>query len=59
MGELSGVISETPADLVLLGTPTDISRYLDVDKPVYMVGYELEELNPGELEEAIFDRIEL
>lgn len=59
MEELSKVIAETLADLVLLGTPTDVSRYLDVDKPVYRVKYELQELNVGELEEAIFDKIDL
>lgn len=59
MEELSKVIAETLADLVLLGTQTDVSRYLDVDKPVYRVKQELQELNVGELEEAIFDKIDL
>lgn len=54
MRELSEVINDTPCDLVLLGTPTDISRYLKVDKPVQRVRYELEEIVPGEIEEAIF-----
>jgi len=59
MRELSQVINETPCDLVLLGTPTDIRRYLDVDKPILRVRYELLEAVPGELEEAIFDRLKL
>ena len=58
MEELSQIINDTPCDLVLLGTPTDISRYLKVDKPVQRVRYELEEINPGEIEEAIFDLLE-
>ena len=59
MEELSAVISATPCDLVLLGTPTDISRYLEVDKPVVRVRYEFEEVVPGQIEEAIFGRLSL
>jgi predicted GTPase len=55
MDELSKVVNDTPCDLVLLGTPTDIRRYLKVDKPVVRVRYELEEIVPGEIEGAIFD----
>jgi len=59
MGELSAVINATPCDLVLLGTPTDIGRYLDVDKPVVRVRYEFEEVVLGQIEEAIFGRLDL
>jgi predicted GTPase len=59
MEELSAVISATPCDLVLLGTPTDIRRYLEVDKPVVRVRYEFEEVVPGQIEEAIFGRLSL
>jgi len=59
MGELSAVINATPCDLVLLGTPTDIRRYLDVDKPVVRVRYEFEEVVPGQIEEVIFGRLDL
>jgi len=58
MEELSEVINSTPCDLVLLGTPTDIRRYLKVEKPVLRVRYELKEVVPGELEEAILSRLE-
>jgi predicted GTPase len=57
MGELSQVIDETPCDLVLLGTPTDIRRYLDVSKPIIRVRYELEEATPGELETAVLNKL--
>ncbi|UCH57731.1 MAG: GTPase [Candidatus Bathyarchaeota archaeon] len=53
MEELNAVINDTPCDLVLLGTPTDIRRYLKVEKPVVRVRYELEEIVPGEIEKAI------
>jgi predicted GTPase len=42
-----------------LGTPTDIRRYLEVDKPVVRVRYEFEEVVPGQIEEAIFGRLSL
>ena len=57
MGELSQVIDETSCDLVLLGTPTDIRRYLDVSKPIIRVRYELEEATPGELETAVLNKL--
>jgi predicted GTPase len=59
MRELSQTINDTPCDLVLLGTPTDIRRYLDVDKPVIRVRYEFEEDAPGQVEKAIFTRLKL
>ena len=49
MKELSDTINDVPCDLVLLGTPTDIRRYLDVDKPILRVRYEFEEKDPGSL----------
>ena len=40
-----------------MGTPTDLRRYLDVDKPVLRVKYEYSEVEPGsliaELEDAL------
>jgi predicted GTPase len=57
MKELSETINQTQCDLVLLGTPTDIRRYLDVEKPIIRVKYELEESVSGELENAIFERL--
>ena len=59
MNELSQVIDATPCDLVLLGTPTDIRRYLKVEKPVIRVRYEFEEVVPGQLEGLIFSKVEL
>ncbi|MCW4037072.1 MAG: GTPase, partial [Candidatus Bathyarchaeota archaeon] len=59
MKELSWTINDSPCDLVLLGTPTDIRRYLTVDKPVIRVRYELEEIVPGLLEKKIFGRLNL
>ncbi len=59
MRELSETINAAPCDLVLLGTPTDIRRYLEVDKTVIRVRYEFEEAVPGQIEEAIFSQLEI
>jgi predicted GTPase len=55
MKELSRVINNVPCDLVLMGTPTDISKYLQVEKPVIRVRYEFEEETPGELEKLLHE----
>ena len=57
MKELEDSINAVPCDIVLMGTPTDLRRYLDVDKPVLRVKYEYSEVEPGsliaELEKAL------
>jgi predicted GTPase len=47
--ELEESINATPCDLVLMGTPTDLRRYLNVHKPVLRVRYEYGEIEPGTL----------
>jgi predicted GTPase len=51
--ELEAAINAVPCDLVLMGTPTDLRRYMKVDKPVLRVRYEFQEIEPGELEAEI------
>jgi len=51
--ELEATIRATPADVVVEGTPIDLARVLTSDKPVVNVTYELAELEPGVLEEAV------
>lgn len=58
MKELEDAINDTPCDLVLLGTPTDLRRYLKLNKPAIRVRYELRERKKGELERAILGRME-
>jgi predicted GTPase len=48
--DLEETIRATPADVVVAGTPIDLSRVLDAGKPVVKVRYELEELEPGAIE---------
>lgn len=49
INELEDSINATPCDMVLMGTPTDLRRYINVDKPVLRVKYEYEEIEPGTL----------
>ncbi len=51
--ELRQTIEATPADVVVEGTPIQLSRVLSVSKPIANVTYELEELEPGVIEAAV------
>jgi predicted GTPase len=53
IAELEATIEKTPCDLVLVGTPIDLTRVLKIGKPAARVRYELEPLVPGLLEEEI------
>jgi predicted GTPase len=53
IAELEETIEKTPCDLVLVGTPIDLTRVLKIAKPAVRVRYELEPLVPGLLEEEI------
>ncbi|MBX9696433.1 MAG: cyclic 2,3-diphosphoglycerate synthase [Cyanobacteria bacterium] len=43
MDDLERTINATPCDLVLIGTPIDLSRLLKINKPTVRVTYELKE----------------
>jgi predicted GTPase len=49
--DLEATIRAAPADVVVAGTPIDLARVLDSDKPIAKVRYELEEREPGALAE--------
>jgi len=51
--ELEATINATEADVVVEGTPINLQRILSVNKPIANVAYELEELEPGAIEEAV------
>jgi predicted GTPase len=51
--DLEATIDATPCDVVLSATPIDITRVLKVNKPMVRASYELEEVKPGLLAEAI------
>jgi len=53
MAELEETINKVECDLVLIGTPIDLGRLLNINKPSMRVTYELEEREPGQLEAAV------
>ena len=51
--ELEETINATPVDVVVEGTPIQLSRVINVNKPIVDVTYELEEIEPGVIEQAV------
>jgi predicted GTPase len=51
--ELEATINAAEADVVVEGTPIELRRIVSVNKPIANVSYELEELEPGVIEEAV------
>ena len=53
IAELEETIRKTPCDVVVVGTPIDLTRVLKIDKPAVRVRYDLREVRPGALEAEI------
>jgi predicted GTPase len=53
MKELEETINATPADVIIIGTPVDLRRFLKLNKPAVRVRYELKELGKPDLEEVL------
>jgi predicted GTPase len=53
--ELEETIDATPCDVVVSGTPIDLSRVLKTKKPVVHVRYELDEIGHPNLEDVLRD----
>ena len=53
IADLETTINATPCDVVVEGTPIDLTRVLKVNKPLAEVTYELEEIEPGVIEEMV------
>ena len=51
--DLEATINATPADVVVEGTPIDLQRIITINKPIANVAYELEEVEPGVIEEMV------
>jgi predicted GTPase len=47
MDDLRETISRSDADIVLIGTPIDLRRLIELDKPALRVTYRLQELEPA------------
>src|SRR5256885_3923500 len=55
MEDLRETIARSDADLVLIGTPIDLRRLIELDKPALRVTYRLQELEPA-LAEILAER---
>jgi predicted GTPase len=53
MKDMEDTINATPADLVLMATPTDLGRYMKLNKPYLFVSYETVEITKPDLEELV------
>ena len=61
MKELEETINRADADLVVIGTPIDLRRILNLNKPAVRVRYELQEIGKPTLEDVIrefFEKLE-
>jgi predicted GTPase len=56
MEELRETISRSDADLVLIGTPIDLRRVIELDKPALRVTYRLEEVGHPTLADVLVER---
>ena len=57
VAELQATINRTDCDVVIIGTPIDLSRIVSIDKPHVRVTYSLEEITKPGLKEILADRI--
>ena len=51
--ELEETINATPCDVVLIGTPIDLRRVLQLNKPAVRAKYELQEIGTPTLEDML------
>jgi len=55
--ELAETIRNTPADIVLVASPIDLRRLIEIDKPALRVRYELQEIGEPTLADVLRDLI--
>lgn len=53
MNDLQATINATDCDLVVVGTPIDLTRVIEINKPSVRVRYELQEIGNPTLEEIL------
>jgi predicted GTPase len=53
--ELEATINNSDAELVIIGTPIDLSRVMHIDKKYVRVGYELQEIGSPDLKEILLN----
>ncbi len=54
--DLETTINASGADLVVIGTPMDLRRIVDIDLPAVQVGYDLQEIGHPTLEDVLRER---
>ena len=54
---LEATVRATPCDLVIVATPIDLRRLIEVDKPIDRVRYELQEIGRPTLEDVLVELI--
>ncbi|MCR4428285.1 MAG: cyclic 2,3-diphosphoglycerate synthase [Caldiserica bacterium] len=59
MKELEETINASDCDLVIIGTPINLTRFLKINKETVRIYYELEEVGHPDLEEIIRERLPL
>ncbi len=58
VADLAATIEATPAEIVVSGTPVDLTRVLQVSKPIVRARYSLREREPGRLAAALTRALE-
>jgi predicted GTPase len=53
--ELAETINRSPAEVVIVGTPIDLSRLIAFEKPAVRIRYELEEIGKPRLDDVLRD----
>jgi predicted GTPase len=53
MKDLEQTIANTPCDAVVIGTPIDLPRFVNIKQPVVKIGYELQEIGTPTLETVL------
>jgi predicted GTPase len=56
MNDLRETIERSDADLVLIGTPIDLRRLIEIDKPALRVTYRLQEMGEPTLRDILLER---
>ncbi|MHB8877319.1 MAG: cyclic 2,3-diphosphoglycerate synthase [Myxococcaceae bacterium] len=54
--DLQTTINKVPCDVVVIGTPIDLSRIVDIKKPTVRVRYELQEIGEPDLKQVLTER---
>jgi len=55
--DLEETLNRVPADVIVSGTPINISRLVKVNKPIVRVMYELEEIGKPTLKDVIMEKM--